>query len=245
VRWLLAVLAALTLSGCETTAEESAKLERAAKGREAALAQAREAQQRAMRITRVSTKVAVTAVTLLQSAEGDAAVVTLYNHSSTPVREVPVRVTVSDRQGATVYTNEIAGASEALISASLIPAHSSLQWIDDQVQASGSGLRASAEVGEAPVADTPAPRLTIAGGHTVEDPTSGPGAEGSVVNHSTVAQSELVVYAVARREGRIVAAGRGVLNSAPAGSSTRFQLFFIGEPKDSMLELSVPPSTLG
>jgi hypothetical protein len=93
------------------------------------------------------------------------------------------------------------------------------------------------------VASGALPRLTVAEGHITEDP-AGAGVEGAVVNDSAVSQSELVVYAIARRAGRIVAAGRGVLASAPAHSSTHFQLFFIGESNGAKLELSVPPSTL-
>ena len=53
-------------------------------------------------------------------------------------------------------------------------------------------------------------------------------AEGTLVNSSSTTQSELVVYAVARRGGRIVAAGRAVLASVAAGVSSPFQIFFIG-----------------
>jgi hypothetical protein len=246
VRYLAAVLVTLALSGCETTAEKSVKLERAAKKHEAQTERATAAAQRELTIAHASTKVAVTGVTLLHSSEGLAAVVTLQSHSRTALREVPIRVTVRDAAGHAIYTNETPGQSSALISASLIPAGGRLEWIDDQIPSAADARGATAEVGEAPPAGGGAPpKLTVSGAHMIEDPSSGPGAEGYVVNHSAIAQSELVVYAVARRGTRIVAAGRAVLPQAPAGASTRFQLFFIGSPQGARLEVSAPASTLG
>src|SRR2546421_11938887 len=50
----------------------------------------------------------------------------------------------------------------------------------------------------------------------VEDPANGPSEEGALANESHTAQQELVIYAIARRAQRIVAAGRAVLPEAPA-----------------------------
>jgi hypothetical protein len=66
-----------------------------------------------------------------------------------------------------------------------------------------------------------------------------------VVNHSTVAQQELVVDAIARRAGRIVALGRAVIAQDPAGSSTPFQIFFVGDPNGARLEFSAASTTAG
>jgi hypothetical protein len=89
------------------------------------------------------------------------------------------------------------------------------------------------------------PQISIAGAHLIEDPSSGAGAEGSVVNHSSVSQSELVVNAVVRHAKEVVAVGRAVLPVAAAGASTRFQLFFVGDPRGGKLEVSSPPTTFG
>ena len=238
------MLVALAFCGCETTSEKSAKLEHAAKQREALTNRATAAAQRRLTISQVSRKVSVESVTLLHGSEGLAAVVTLQNHSDEALREVPVRVTVPEA-GASAYTNETPGQSPALIVASLIPAHGRLEWIDDQIPSATGAHNATAEVGEAPIARGAIPGLSVSGAHMIEDPSSGPGAEGLLVNHSRVSQSELVVYAVARRGRSILAAGRAVLPSVAAGSSTRFQLFFIGDPTGGRLEVTAPPSTLG
>ena len=55
----------------------------------------------------------------------------------------------------------------------------------------------------------------------------------------------LVVYAIVRRGAQVVAAGRAIVPEAPAGASTHFQLFFIGDPKGGSLVIDAPPSTLG
>jgi hypothetical protein len=240
-----AVLAALALSGCETTQEKSAKLARVAKLREAGEAKHAKQQQHLLTIARVSRKVSVAGVVLLRSSEGLAAVVTLENHSSTAVREAPVRINVRDQHGRSLFTNEAAGQAPPLVSASLIPAHGRFDWIDDQVPLNNGASSVTAQVGEAPTSDGAVPKLTVTGAHMTEDPTSGPGAEGEVVNHSAVSQRELVVYAVVRRGGKVVAAGRAIVPEAPAGASTRFQLFFIGDARGGTLEVEAPPSTLG
>jgi len=239
VRWLALALAAFALAGCETTAEKSAKLEQAAKRHE------RGPTERTLSITRLSAKVRAGATVVLHTSEGAAVVVTLHNNSSSTMRDVPLEIAVKDAHGVSVYTNTAPGLGAALASAPLIPAHGAFSWIDDQVQASGVPASVSARVGEGTPVTGAIPRLSVEGAHLIEDPTSGPGAEGSIVNHSAVGQQELVVYALARRGGRITAAGRAVLPSAPANATTRFQLFFIGDPRGSRLEVSAPATTLG
>jgi hypothetical protein len=244
VRWAALALAALALTGCETTAERSAKLERAAKQHE------RHAGgglvQRGLSISRQSTKVRVSATTVLHSSEGTAAVVTLRNLSATPLRDVPIEITVKDTRGAAVYTNDVPGLAAALVSVPLLPAHATTTWIDDQIlPTGGTPASVTAKVGEGLPATGAIPELSIEGAHLFEDPASGPSAEGSVVNHSPVSQQELVVYALALRAGKIVAAGRAVLPQAPAGASTHFQLYFIGDPRGAQLQLGAPATTLG
>jgi len=233
---------ALALTGCETTQEKAAKLQfvDAQHEREVALHR-----QHGLSITQQSTRVRVTATAVLHTSEGAAAVVILRNVSGTALRDLPLEITVRGAHGGSVYTNATPGLAAGLASASLIAAHGTLTWIDDQVQASAVPVSVSAKIGEGAPAMGSIPRIDVEGTHLIEDPTNGPGAEGSVVNRSQVTQEELVVYAVARRAGRIVAAGRAVLPTAPASATTRFQLFFIGDPRGAQLEVSAPATTLG
>jgi hypothetical protein len=237
---LLGALAAIALAGCESTQEQSAKLEKAAK-REATEAARRKAlTQRSLTITRPSAIVKVLAATVLHSSEGAAAAVTLQNTSATMLRDVPIQITVKDASGHSVYTNAMPGLATALVSVPLLAAHATGTWVDDQVQTSAAPASVSAEVGEGERVSAAIPSIAIRGAHLSEGE-----AEGSVVNHSTVGQRELVIYAVARRGGAIVAAGRAIIPQAEPGATEQFQAFLIGDSNGAQLEVTAPPSTLG
>jgi hypothetical protein len=241
VRLAALVLLALTLAACESNQERSAKLEKAAKLTEREALRRRARAQQALTITRQSSRVKVIATAVVHSSEGAAAIVTLRNVSSTTLLDVPIQITVRDTRGATVYRNDIPGLSPTLLSAALLPAHGVLTWIDDQIQATGVPASVSAEVGEGRLAGGAIAHLNVEGTHITE----GAQAEGNLVNHSTVAQQELVVDAVARRAGKVVAAGRAVLADVPAGTSAPFQIFFVGDPSAARLEVSAAATTPG
>jgi len=228
------------LAGCESTQEKSAKLERIAKRESAEGARRKALAQRARSITRPSAVVEVTSATVLHSSEGAVAVLTLRNSSATALRELPVALTVYGAGGAKLYRNDAGGLSPTLAAVPLVGAHAEAVWVDDQVQVSATPLSARAEVGEGERVTGAIPAIAIEGARLSEGV-----AEGSVVNHSDVAQHELVVYALARRSGRIVAAGRAVVPQLAAGASERFQAFLIGEPRGARLEASAQPTTLG
>jgi hypothetical protein len=240
VRLAALALVALTLTACESNQERSAKLEKAAKHREHEALQRRELAQRALTITRPSTRVKVIATAVVHGSEGDAAIVTLRNSSSTSLRDVPIRIAVRNARGASIYTNATPGLSPTLLSVALLPAHNVVTWIDDQVQGTGVPASVSAQVGEGTPAAGAIPRISVEGAHLSEAQ-----AEGTVANHSAVVQQELVVDAVARRAGRIVAAGRAVLAQAGAGAPAPFQIFFVGDPSGAQLEVSAPATTPG
>jgi hypothetical protein len=242
---LALVALALTLTACESNQERSAKIEKADRHQERETEQRIELAERALTITHPSTRVKVLATSLLRGSEGMAAVVTLHNLSATALRDIPIEVTVENAHGAKLYSNDVAGLGAGLNSEPLLGAHATATWIDDQVQATGTPASVSAKVGEGTPVSGAVPSLSVEGAHQYEDPTNGPAAEGSIVNHSHVAQQELIVYANVRRAGQIVAAGRALVPSAPAGSTTRFQLFFIGKPGGGSLEVSAPATTFG
>ncbi len=231
------VLVALALTGCETSQEKSAKLEKEAKRRPGHGALA----QKGLSIDRESAYVKVVQTSVVHDSEGSAAVVTLRNTSARALRDVPIAITVRDSSRSTLYANSAPGLARSLVSVPLLAAHGQVVWIDDQVQAAGTPASVSAKVGEGAAATGAIPRISIQGAHLAETE----GAEGTVVNHSQVTQTELVVYAVARRAGKIVAAGRAVVPQLPPDTPTRFQVFFIGDPHGAQLAFSAPPSTPG
>jgi hypothetical protein len=230
------LLLALVLTGCETNQERSAHLARLARHHRIA--------QKSLSITHRSADVHVTEATILRDAEGAAAVVTLRNLSSRTQRDVPIAITVKDARGAVTFQNNAPGLEAALTSVASLPAHGEVTWVDDQVPASGDPASVSAVVGVAPTASGSVPQLEVQGVHETEEPTGGTAADGTVKNRSKITQQNLLVYVIARRAGRIVAAGRAVLPEAAAGASAPFQAFFVGAAKSARLEASAPATTL-
>jgi hypothetical protein len=228
-------MALLALSGCESTQEESAKLEKAA--RRVKLS------QRGLSIAHASTQVEVLDATLLHSAEGAAAAITVRNTSAHALRSVPIAITVRSASGQTLYQNNAPGLEAALTQLAALPAHGSRTWIDDQVPTAGAPASVSAIVGEAPAASGPEPSIEVAGVHASEEAAGE--AAGTVRNRSHTAQQKLVVYVTARRAGRVVAAGRAVLPEVAAGASLPFQAFLQGDTSGAQLEASAPATTFG
>jgi hypothetical protein len=235
------VLAALALTACESNQERSAKLEQAAKRHEHEVGRRQALAQRALEITRVSTKIKVTSAAVVHSSQGAAAVLTLRNTSGVALRDVPIQINVLDAHGTSVFKNDSAGTSATLVSAALVPAHATITWIDDQVDASaGAPASVVAQVGEGKPATGTIARLSVQGAHLAEAGE----AEGSVVNHSRVSQQELVVYAVARKGAALVAAGRALLPSAATGT-TPFQVYFVGNAAGAHVEYTAPATSTG
>ncbi len=224
------------LSGCETTAEKSARLERTAHHSRPV--------ERGLTITKQSTNVRVLSAILVHGAEGNAAVVTLRNDSGHTLKDVPIAILVRDAHGSTLFQNNAPGLEAALTSLASLGAHGEATWIDDQVQASGAPASVAATVGAAPTANGSAPRIEVQGVHASEE-GGGTGAAGTVRNRSNITQQNLVVYVLARRSGKIVAAGRAVLPEVGAGASLPFQAFFVGSPNGAKLEASAPASSFG
>ena len=242
--WVVAVqLAALTwvalaVTGCETTAQKSARLERAAHSHVLS-------RQQGLRITRVNSAVKVVGAETVSDANGTAAVVTLRNEASRILKEVPVAITLRDARGAVLYQNNAPGLDPTLVAVGALKPHTETVWIDDQIQAAAKPARVEVKVGESPTAGaSAAQQVAVTGVKTFADPANGEGAEGEVLNGSGVAQQKLVVFVVGRRAGHVVAAGRAVLPEAPAGQRSPSQVFFIGSPRGARLEASAPATTL-
>lgn len=234
---LALMLGAVSLAGCETTAEKSAKLEKAAK-------RIAPATQQGLSIAHESSIVKVRSATLVRGSESTAVVLTLHNSSARAIRDVPISISLRDAHGASVYTNGTPGLAKTLTSLALLPAHGDGVWIDDQIP-STSAKRLTTKVGEGTPVSGSLPRLAIREAQLAKDPSGTATAEGTIANPSHTDQSEVVIYALARKGSRVVAAGRAVLASLAPGASAPFEVFFIGTPAGTQLELSAPPTALG
>lgn len=237
MRYAALVLAALLLAGCETTQEKSAQLERTAKHRIAA--------QQTLSITKPSVYVKVLGAQILHDSGGTAAVLTLRNSGPKPLSDVPIAITVHASNGKVIFQNNAPGLESALTSVALLEPGAQTIWIDDQVQVSEAPGGVSTVIGEGSAVSSPPPRLSVSNIASVEGAGGVPAAAGTVHNESAVAQRSLVVYGVARRGGRIVGAGRGILPELAPHQSSKVEIYFAGQIQGAKLEMSAPPSTLG
>ena len=238
LRGAAAIMAALALAGCESSQEKSAKLERAAK-----LAAAHEARvDKGLAITRESAVVKALSAVVVTGSEGAAAVVSVRNASAQALASVPIAIAVRDAQGRTVFQNDAPGLEAALTTIALVPAHGEATWVDDQLPKSGAPASVAVRLGEAPPVPGPTPQIAVTGLHGEE---AGAGAAGTVRNDSQLAQRKLVVFVVARRAGRVVAAGRAIVAELAPGASAPFQVFFVGSAAGASLQASAPATTLG
>jgi hypothetical protein len=229
-------LAALALSGCKSSQEKSAQLEREAKRHT-------HQSQEAFTITKLSMYVKVLGAQILQDSGGTAAVLTLRNSGPKPLSDVPVAITVHGGHGNVLFQNNAPGLEPALTSVALLEPGAQTIWIDDQVQASETPSSVSAVIGEGSAVSSPVPRLSVSGVASVEGAGGVPAAAGTVHNESTVAQRSLVVYGVARRGEHIVGAGRGILPELAPHQSSRVEIYFSGQTQGAKLEMSAPPTT--
>lgn len=242
MRAAVLALACLALTGCETTQEKSAKLERLALAGQHGPGRG----SQGLTIKRASRIIKVVSSAVVHSAEGTAVVVVLRNDSATAQSVVPLAITAHDAAGAAVYTNTSGGQATSLVSAALVPAHGQLTWVDDQIQAGSTPTSVTAEVGEGKPAKGAAPKVLVTSYHLSEEPGGLPVLQGTVVNHSLLGQNELAIYGVATSGGRVQAAGRAVLASILAGASASFRIFLIGTvPHGARITIDAPPTVLG
>jgi len=239
---LPALALAVALGGCESTQEKSARLEKLARHERLAL--------QGVSVTRESADVRVLGTEIVHGKEDSAVIVRLRNTSSKPILAAPIAIAVREAKGKTIYQNNAPGEDQSLTKVSLEAGTESV-WIDDQVHTSAVPASASAKVGEGSHPSEPAPKLSVEGLHVSGagseagaggEATAGgeASAEGSVKNQSAKTQYNLVVFVLARRGGRVVAAGRAVLPEVLPGASDSFQVYFVGDPSGAKLEAIRP-----
>jgi C4-type Zn-finger protein len=233
---LLVACSSLLLVACESTQDKSAKLAKQAVNLK---------HQSGLKVTKVSRDVKVRTTAVLNDPNGTAAVVTVRNTSKKTLVQVPIAIDVKGRKGKSVFANDDPGLEPSLVAVSVLRPGEQLSWVDDQVQATATPRRVKAKVGEERGrAPARLPRIQISPPKLEVDPTSGVLAVGKLTNESGVLQRNLVVYAVARKGGRIVAAGRGAVEKLKPHHKATYQVFFIGNPRGAQLSLAAPPTVL-
>lgn len=232
----LGLLALAGLSACQSTQSRSAELE---EGSKTVLLD-----DEGLKVTKEDPDVKVVSTTVLTEKEGSAVVVELHNDSGENLVDVPVALEVLDAKGKVVYTNDAPGLEQALVAVPFIPAGGDAVWVNDQVLATGTPKTARVRVGVGGLPYSGAqPAIEVSDPEVEGDPVSGLVAEGTVVNRTGEDQNRLLFYAVARKGGKVVAAGRGAIEHLKPGTKKLFyNVYFIGDPTGAEVELSYYPT---
>jgi hypothetical protein len=226
---------AVVCCGCQSTQEKSAAIEKRAKHETLAL--------QGVSVTAENPSVRVLQSAVVHSGESTAVVVRLRNTSSQALENAPIEIAVRGAKGEVLFKNNQPGEAPSLTHVSLLEPGAQTTWVDDQVQLSGSPFSASALVGEATQVSGAVPQISVLGTHPSGETSSEAGAAGNVTNRSNVTQQNLVIDAVARRDGKVVAAGRAILPEVAPGVSTPVQIYFVGNATGAHIETSAPPTT--
>jgi hypothetical protein len=226
------------LSGCESSQDQSARLEK--QGGKAFT-------RKGLDVKHENPDVKVTGTTVLQDKNGAATVVELHNGAATPQLNVPVSIDVLGPGKKSVFKNDSPGLEPSLVSAPLLAPKSDFTWVNDQVTATGPARTVDVKIGRAPAGRPPSgklPTLDVSQPTLKNDPVSGVEAAGTVTNKSSVEQRALIIYCVARRGTKVVAAGRSAIARLQPGKKKSYHVYFIGDPSGGKLSVVAPPTVL-
>jgi hypothetical protein len=232
VKLAVLALAALALAGCESSQAKSARLAKSAKGG---------TKETGVLVKQANPDVHIVATSIVRDQYGAAAVVELSGKGTQA--DLPLSLVVLDAAGKPAYSNDGAGLEHNLTHVALIQPGMRTFWIDDQVKAdSPKKLEVKVGTSKAAVPGT-LPKLVPTGMALEPDP-SGAFTRGTLRNDSAIEQRKLMVYAVAERHGKVVAAGRAGVERLKAHDKATFKVFWIGDPKGAKVRVFAPPTVL-
>jgi hypothetical protein len=234
---VLVALVAGPLAACESTQDKSARLAAHGKGLLA---------EEGVSVAKRSRDVEVLGTGVVHDENGTAAVVKLKNRSRRTLWQLPIAIDVRGAGSRSVFRNDQPGLEPSLAHVPLLRAGETFTWVNDQVAASGTARSVKAKVGGGrSIAAGRLPRVRLTRATLHADPVSGVAAEGVALNRSKTDLRKIVVFAVAWRGRRAVAAGKAQIPRLKPGRRARFQAFLIGNPRGARLELAAPPPSLG
>jgi len=233
----LAVLASLVLlTGCESTKSKSARLE--LEGEDLVKTEK-------VDIGSANKQIDIVDKTVLTDVNGTAVAVVMKNDSQGGLADAKISVDVKGANGKSVYRNDQSGVETSLIQVPVVAAGGEVIWVNDQVIPTGKPKSVDVTVGEAKQLPDELPEIEVSEPEMKTDPTSGIEAVGTVTNKSDIEQIDIVLYAIARKGGKIVAAGRGqIANLKTDGKPASYHIFFIGNPTGADVTVVAPPVTL-
>ncbi len=235
---VLGGLLALLLSACTSTQDKAKEAQ--------AAGEALIASQKPLEIPKPSSEIKVVSSFLMTDENGSAVAVDVQNTTKEPVAGIPILIDVKDARGKTIFKNDTFGLDYALNHVPVIRPGETVTWVNDQVLAAGEPKSVKVTVGQ-PETEVkgPIPEIATSEPRTNQDP-SGVEVEGTVTNQSQLEQRQLILYAVARSGGRVIAAGRGLVKKlrVDASKPSQYNIFFIGNPSGAEIEVTAPPSVL-
>jgi hypothetical protein len=230
----LAVLAGVSLTACETSYDKAKQL------RAQAVAEA----PKPLTIPKPNKEVKVGDTALIHDQNGDALVVELKNESKQALVNVPLLADVRDAKGKTVYKNDTAGLDFALNHVALMKPGETFYWVNDQIDEGGKTVKVTVGQPEAKAPTGALPELELSAPRSERD-FSGPKVTGTVTDKSKLDQARLILFAVARQGGHIVAAGRGQIKALKVDAKPApYVIYFIGNPVGADITIQAPPTVL-
>jgi len=229
-------LAALAMSGCDTTQDAAARIK--------VRSERTLASRKPTRVSKQAKQVAVSDVTLLESGDGTAVAVTLRNRGDEPVNDLPLSVGLRTPDGGREYLNDRKELPYFRTHAPALAAGAVGTWVYTTKERFPDAGSAFAEVGRpagkpvtvassVPVLDVGSPKL--AG----DEP---PKVEVEVSNGVGFVQYDLEVFAWATRRDRIVAAGAAPAGDLEPDETEPVAVRLIGDAKGAELHVSAPPT---
>lgn len=229
-------VAAMSFGGCTTTQERSAELERNA---------AKAAEAKRFKVGRTNAELKAVEVTTLKGEGANAVVVKVASRADRAQVVVPIGVDLYDGNGTSFFTNRVEGLDTALNHVP-VAEPGTTWWVHNQLPAQVAD-RTRVRIGTSrTTVPRSLPKMRVSR-IKLDDDDGVKVARGIVENLSDVPQRRLTIFGVALRGGRVVAAGRSVVEKlGPKGSRRqRFNIYFTGDPTGAQLEISAPPSILG
>jgi hypothetical protein len=228
------VLAGVTLTACQSSQDKAKAIQE----------QAQASAPKPLVIPKPNKDVKVTDTTLLHDQNGDAVVVELKNESKQTLANVPILVDIRDAKGKTVYKNDTAGLDFALNHIAVLKPGETFDWVNDQVTGQGKTAKVTVGQPEGKAPPGPLPELAVSPPKAGHD-FSGAKVSGTVTDKSKLDQDHLILFAVARSGGHIVAAGRGQIKALKIGARPApYVIYFIGNPVGADVTIQAPPTVL-
>jgi hypothetical protein len=236
-RWVialaLAVAAGSTLTACQSSQDKAKAIQ------EQAIASA----PKPLVIPKPNKDVKIGDTALIHDQNGDAVIVELTNETGKTLVNVPILVDVRDGKH-TVYKNDTAGLDFGLNHVAVIEPHQTFYWVNDQLTGQGKTAKVTVGEPEGKAPSAPLPELAVSPPKAGND-FSGAKVSGTVTDKSKIDQDHLILFAVARQGGHIVAAGRGQIKALKVGAKPApYVIYFIGNPVGADVTIEAPPTVL-